>query len=118
MSAIRIAAANRRGPVLATIWGAAVLAAVASAGAEAGEVQVSKFRYAQPADVQILLCPATVAPADCDARNALAAIAGPPGAENFPCGVHNQQMLAGSGIPAREGQDVKVACAKATAQAD
>jgi hypothetical protein len=96
--------------------GALGLAALTSARAD--ELQVSKFRYAQPVEAKILVCPAAIAPADCDAQNALDVITGSPSASEIGCGVQSQQMLAGTGIRMGDGQYVKVACARATAQAD
>lgn len=97
---------------------AGALAIAALTGARADELQVSKFRYAQPVNAKILVCPAAIAPADCGAQNALAVITGPPSASELGCGVQSQQILAGTGIRMRDGQYVKVACARETTQAD
>ncbi len=95
-----------------------VLAAAGLAGAQAGELQVSKFRYLEPTAAKILVCPAAIAPADCDAQSAVAVIVGPPWPSEIGCGVQSQEMLAGAGIRMSDGQYVKVACAHTTAQAD
>jgi hypothetical protein len=113
---------QRSKPVKTLISALALFAAGALAaaftGARADELQVSKFRYPQPVEAKILVCPATVAPADCDARNAFDVIAGPPSASDIGCGVQSEEMLAGTGIRMRDGQYIKIACARATAQAN
>jgi hypothetical protein len=97
---------------------AGALALAAAAGAHADERQVSAFRYAHPEIAAILVCPGTVAPADCDARSALSALVDPPSAGPIECGVQGQALLSGSGVRVREGQYVKVVCARDTARAD
>jgi hypothetical protein len=59
-----------------------------------------------------------LAPAGCDASNALDVIAGPSSPSEIGCGLQSQEMLAGTSIRMRDGQYVKVACSRATAQAD
>jgi hypothetical protein len=93
-----------------------VMAAAGLAHVQAEELPVNKFKYPQPA-AKILVCPAAIAPADCDPQNALDVIVGPPSAGEIGRGVQSQELLAGTGIRMRDGQYVKVACAGKTAQA-
>ena len=65
---------------------AGLIAAAASSAAVAGDVQVSKFRYADPLIAAVFVCPGTVAPSDCDARSASQSIVEPPWAREVGCG--------------------------------
>jgi hypothetical protein len=91
---------------------------VAGTGARAGERQVSEFRYDHAPAAAILVCPGTIAPADCDAHSAVEALIGPASPGRSRCGVQSQALLAGSGVAIREDQYLKVACPKETAQSD
>jgi hypothetical protein len=95
-----------------------VLAAAASSSAYAGELQASQLKYGQPPGAQILVCPGTIAPADCNARNAVHVVVGRSSSGEIGCGVQSQQLLAGTGVAARDGQYVKVVCVRETAQAN
>jgi hypothetical protein len=55
-----------------------MLAVSATTNAAAGEQQVAKTVPISAIVARILVCPATIGPADCDAANALDVIAGPP----------------------------------------
>jgi len=109
MAAISTLGRAARGAVLATVLAAVVVGGASGAGAD--ERQVSKFLYEQPAGAKILVCPETLAPADCDASSALAVIAGPPNAKDMGCGVQSPEVLAGSGLAIR-GQYVKGDCVR------
>jgi hypothetical protein len=97
---------------------AGALALGATTGAQADELQISKLRHDYSISAAILVCPGTVAPADCDAQNALDAILSPSTPGQIGCGVHDQALLTGSGIAVRDGQYVKVVCARETARTD
>jgi hypothetical protein len=94
-----------------------VVLAIGSGGAKAGDPQISKFTYGQPAAPRILVCPETIAPANCNTLNALAVLARAPG-KDIGCGVQGPQILAGSGYSATENQYVRVDCARPSAQSD
>jgi hypothetical protein len=95
-----------------------LLAAAALTGADADELQVSKMKYAPAVVGTVLLCAGTTAPAERDAHSALDVILIPPSATELGCGVQGQEMLAGTGIRARDGQYVKIVCSRDTARAD
>jgi hypothetical protein len=97
---------------------AGVLALAATTGARAGEPQISKLRYDHSIGDTVLICPGTVAPADCNVQNAVHAILSPSTSGPIGCGVQDQALLAGSGAAARDGQYVKVVCAGETARSD
>jgi hypothetical protein len=86
--------------------------------AKAGERQISKLRYDHAPAAAILVCPGTVAPADCDAHSAVETLVGWASPGQIGCGVQSEELLAGSGVAVREDQYVKVACARETAQGD
>lgn len=95
-----------------------LLAAAALTAAHADELQVSKMKYARPVVGRVFVCAGTTAPTECDAHNALDVILSPPSATELSCGVQSQEMLAGTGIRARDGQYVKIVCSRDTARAD
>jgi hypothetical protein len=95
-----------------------LVAAAALSGALADELQVSKMKYPQPVVGTVLVCAGTTAPAECDARNALDVMLGPPSATELGCGAQGQEILAGTGIRARDDQYVKIVCSRDTARAD
>jgi hypothetical protein len=97
---------------------AGALAVAALSAAQADEPQISKFRYNHVPAEAILVCPATIAPADCNPHNALHAIVAPPWSSDVGCGVLSQQLLVGSGIRAHDGQYGKIVCPGETARAD
>jgi hypothetical protein len=97
--------------------GAAGLAIAAAAGARADE-QVARTAPTGAVVARILVCPATIAPSDCDAANALDVIAGPPSASEIGCGALSQQMLAASGMAISDGQYVKFGCVRRAARAN
>jgi hypothetical protein len=97
---------------------ASALVLGATTGARADELQVSKLRYDHSIGAAILVCPANVAPADCDTQNALHAILSPSAPGQIGCGVQDQTLLIGSGIAVRDGQYVKVVCERETARTD
>ena len=86
--------------VIASALGIAALTWNLSARAD--ETQQSKF----------LICADSVAPAGCDASTAITVLVRPAGASDVGCGVRGPEVLSGSGLAAREGQYVKVVCAK------
>jgi hypothetical protein len=97
---------------------AGVLALAATTGARADEPQISKLRYDHSIGAAVLVCPGTVAPADCTLQNAVHAILSPSTPGPIACGVQDQALLAGSGTAARDGQYLKVVCARETARSD
>jgi hypothetical protein len=97
---------------------ACVLMLAAGTAARAGERQVSMFRDDHAPPVAILVCPATVAPADCDTRSAVEILVGLASPGRIGCGVQSEELLAGSGVATREGQYIKVACGEVAAQSD
>jgi hypothetical protein len=90
----------------------------AATDARAGEHQVGKFRYDRASGAAILVCSGTVAPADCDIHSALETLVGLPSPMELGCGVRGGELLMGSGVAAREGQYVKVACPRDAAQSN
>jgi hypothetical protein len=97
---------------------AGVLALAATTGARADEPQTSKLRYDHSIGAAVLVCPGTVAPADCNVQNAVHAILSPSSRGQIGCGVQDQALLAGSGTAAHDGQYVKVVCTGETARTD
>jgi hypothetical protein len=96
----------------------AALAVAAAANATADEQQVTRTVPTSAVVARILVCPATIAPADCDANNALDVIAGPPATSEIGCGVLSQQMLAVFGTTVTDGQYVKIGCVRRAERAD
>lgn len=97
---------------------ACILMLAAGTDTRAGEHQVSKFRYDRASGAAILVCSGTIAPADCDVRSALETLVGLPSPAEIGCGVRGMELLMGSGVAAREGQYVKVACPRDAAQSN
>ena len=96
--------------------GAAALAISGGAkNAEAGGQEVGRNGGVV---ARILVCPAAIAPADCDEANAYDVIAGPPSASEIGCGVLSQQMLAVAGVAIADGQYVKIGCVRRAERAD
>jgi hypothetical protein len=91
---------------------AGVFALCTMTGAEADELQISKLRYDHSIGAAMLVCPGAIAPADCNVQNAVHAILSPWAPGQVGCGVQDQALLAGSGIAVRDGQYVKVVCAR------
>jgi hypothetical protein len=98
--------------------GAALLAISAATNAEADQQQVARRVTAGGVVSTILVCPGTIAPADCDAANAYDVIAGPPSASEIGCGVMSQQMLAVAGMAMVDGQYVKIGCVRGAERTD
>ena len=103
----------------AMVLGAAALAISAGArNAEAGGQEVANAARNSGVVARILVCPATIAPADCDMANAYDVIAGPPSTSEIGCGVLSQQMLAIAGMALSGGQYVKIGCVRRAERAD
>ena len=100
------------------VLGAAALGILAAANAKADERQVAKAARNTGVVARILVCPARIAPADCDADNAYDVIAGPPSVSEIGCGVLSQQMLAIAGVAVSDGQYVKIGCVRRAERAD
>jgi hypothetical protein len=98
--------ASANGRFLIAAAGIAFLASSAGAQADGANRAAAKF----------LVCPETVAPVNCNASNAIAMIVAPPAAKNVGCGVQSRQILADTGVPAPEGQYIKVPCERSAAQ--
>ena len=98
--------------------GAAALAISAAANARADEQPVAGTVPIGAVVARILVCPGTIAPADCDATNAIDVIAGPPTTSEIGCGVLSQQMLAVTGMAVSDGQYVKIGCVRRAARTD
>jgi hypothetical protein len=96
--------------------GAAALAICAAENAQAAEVAAAV--QGRTVAARILVCPRTIAPADCDATNALDVIAGPPSTSEIGCGVLSQQMLGVVGMGVSDGQYVKIGCVRRAARTD
>lgn len=98
---------------------AGVLALAATTGALADAPQVSKLPFDHSIGGAVLVCPGTVAPADCNAQTAVHAILSPSTPGPIGCGVQDQALLAGSGTATRDdGQYLKVVCPPETARSD
>lgn len=95
-----------------------VLVAAGLGGAQAGERRTGELHDGYKVVGKVLVCPASLARAECGVENALDVIVGPPSPTEIGCGVQSEELLAGSSIRAREGQYVKVVCARETARAD
>jgi hypothetical protein len=89
----------------------------AGTGARAGERQVSKFRGDHP-PAAIFVCPGTVAPAHCNTQSAVETLVGLASPGRIGCGAQSEELFAGSGVAAREGQYIKVACGEDAARSD
>lgn len=96
----------------------AALAISAAANARADEHEVARTAPMSAVIARILVCPATIAPADCDAANALDVIVGPPSTSEIGCGILSQQMLAVAGMAVSDRQYVKIGCVRRAARAD
>jgi hypothetical protein len=96
----------------------AALAVLAAANAAAGAQQVAKIVPVSNIVARILVCLGTIAPANCDATNALDVIAGPASTSEIGCGVLSQQMLAIAGMAISDGQYVKIGCVRRAARTD
>jgi hypothetical protein len=96
----------------------AALAVAAFSTARADDRQVARTVPMTVVVARILVCPATIGPADCDATNALDVIAGPPSASEIGCGTLSQQMLAVAGMTISDGQYVKIGCVRRAERSD
>ncbi len=68
--------------------------------------------------VYILLCAASTAPGDCDARNAIDVMLGPEAQNEIICDLEGQETMALTAIRPREGEYVKVYCLRRGRVAD
>jgi hypothetical protein len=65
-----------------------------------------------PYVIYILLCAASTAPGDCDTRNAIDVVLGPEANNEIMCGLESQEMLAKTSLRPRDGEYVKISCAR------
>ena len=65
-----------------------------------------------PFVIYILLCAASTAPGDCDTRNAIDVVLGPEANNEIMCGLESQEMLAKTSLRPRDGEYVKISCAR------
>jgi hypothetical protein len=60
----------------------------------------------------ILLCASSVAPSDCDRKNAIDVAIGPQTGNEIACGIEAQQMIAQTAIRPRGGEYIKISCVR------
>ena len=65
-----------------------------------------------PYVIYILLCAASTAPGDCDTRSAIDVVLGPEANNEIMCGLESQEMLAKTSLRPRDGEYVKISCAR------
>jgi hypothetical protein len=65
-----------------------------------------------PFVVYILLCAGSTAPGDCDTRSAIDVVLGPEARNEIMCGLEAQEMFAKTSLLPRDGQYVKISCAR------
>ena len=66
----------------------------------------------------IFLCAASVAPGDCDARNAIDTVLGPETNSEIMCGLASQETLAKTSLTPRNGEYLKILCIMRQVHAD
>jgi hypothetical protein len=62
--------------------------------------------------IYILLCAASTARPDCDTRTAVDVVLGPEANNEIMCGLESEEMLAKTSIQPRDGEYVKIFCAR------
>ncbi len=72
----------------------------------------ARERPMSPFVVYILLCAASTAPGDCDARSAIDVVLGPEANNEIMCGLEAQEMFAKTAIAPRAGEYVKISCTR------
>jgi hypothetical protein len=68
--------------------------------------------------VYILLCAASTAPGDCDAKTAIDVMLGPEVQNEGMCGLEAQEAFALTAIRPRNGEYVKISCLRRRPAAD
>jgi hypothetical protein len=65
-----------------------------------------------PFVIYILLCAASTARPDCDTHSAIDVVIGPEVNNELNCGLQAQEMFANTSIRPRDGEYVKISCAR------
>jgi hypothetical protein len=65
-----------------------------------------------PFVIYILLCAAATPRPDCDTRNAIDVVLGPEANNEIMCGLESQEMIAKTALRPRDGEFVKIVCAR------
>ncbi|HKN29980.1 MAG TPA: hypothetical protein VJY34_19745 [Roseiarcus sp.] len=60
--------------------------------------------------VYIFVCAASIAPGDCNTRNAVDVVLGPEANNEIMCGLEAQEMFAKTAILPKNGEYVKISC--------
>jgi hypothetical protein len=60
----------------------------------------------------IFLCASSIAASDCDTRNAIDVAIGPRTGSEIACGIEAQEMIAQTAIRPRDGEYLKISCAR------
>ena len=65
----------------------------------------------------IFLCASSIAASDCDARNAIDVAIGPKTGNEMACAIEAQEMIALTSIRPRDGEYLKISCARQKGEA-